>query len=741
MKFIFESDKFRQILMIICLILFVCPQVAFSNCWQNYTNSNEISGSDIIGNYLWLATTGGVVRWNLTDSTYIKYTTVKGLADHNVKDVFVDDIGNIWFGTVEGVQKYDGAVWTTYNTVNSPLPNNTVYAIAQDTMGIMWFGTAYGIAAFDGASTWQVYTDLGGGATNVDVRGIGIDSQNRIWTANNPDIYGDPGGVSVFNGSTWTRHDPNTSGIGQYFLSLTVGGNDYVWAGSWTSGVYVYNGSVWNNYNSSGPLMGNQIECFAVEEDSVIWIANHSNSADGGVSKFNGTTWVHYNTYNSGIQDKRIYSISIDGVNKYFGTGVEGTSKYNNSTWSSFKTSNEPHCNWITSIADNNNGTVYFGTEYYGIAVYDNGVWSLYYSGNSGLYDNNVNCVYIDAGDTLWVGTQWSGVFKHYGSTWIHYDTLNSGLLGNIILSIVKDSQGNLWLGTAGWDGPGGQDGALAKFTGSSWTNYYLSNSGIIDDDGLNVTVDKGDTIWIGSEEGISKYNQFTNSWTNYTTANGLIHNYVRAIAIDSLNNKWFATRGGVSEFDGSTWTNFNMSNGIANNEVRDIAIDSSNIWIATENGVSFFDGANWTTYRQTDSLADNYVKAVCVDVFNNKWFGTRRCGISIYNENTLGVSEIVTDIQVNVNLLMYPNPFTDEIQIHFQVEDNCSKQGFPIVRIFDISGRLVYSIKSISGNSGFVSWDGSDENNEFVNSGVYFIKIQISPENIIGSKRAILIR
>lgn len=63
-----------------------------------------------------------------------------------------------------------------------------------------------------------------GGATNVAVRGIDVDSQNRIWTANNPDDYGDPGGVSVYAGISWTRHNPDPSNIEQYFLFLAVDG-------------------------------------------------------------------------------------------------------------------------------------------------------------------------------------------------------------------------------------------------------------------------------------------------------------------------------------------------------------------------------------------------------------------------------------------------------------------------------------------------------------------------------------
>lgn len=724
-------------LALMLFFMFHSTEILSAGEWTNYTNANEVSGSAINGNYLWVATRGGVVRWDLSDSTYNKFTTKDGLADHDVKDVFVDREGNIWFGTVEGVQKFNGSEWVTFNTTNSPLPSNYVYAIIQDTLGRMWFGTGYGIACLDGTD-WCVWTDLGG-ATNVAVRGIGLDSQNRVWTANNPNNYGDPGGVSVFDGTTWTRHDPNANAIGQYFLSIIVDGNDNVWAGSWTAGVYKYNGVSWVNINSSNSgLMGDQIECFAVEEGGVIWIGNHSTSA-GGVSRFDGTTWTNYNPSNSGIRQRNIYSISINGEEKYFGTSTEGISKlnYTDNAWTYYKTSNEPHCNYITSICCAQNGTIYFGTEYRGVAVFNGTIWWSYASENSGLSDNYVNCVYVDGGDTLWIGTQFAGLFKFDENSWTHFDTTNSGLLGNTITSVAKDSQGNLWLGTSGWNGPSGEDGAVAKFNGSTWTNYYLTNSGLIDDDGINITVDNGDTIWIGTEEGVSKFDQFSNSWTNYSTSDGLVDNRVRKIAIDGENNKWFATRGGVSKFNGTIWTNYTTVDGIAHNDVKDIGVMDRNVWIATANGVSVFNNSAWTTYRQGEGLADNKTSAVCIAPLGSVWFGTEECGVSKYDTTSTGIVD--HELSMNFSLTVSPNPFSNNTMISYHLKGTYFNGSSPSLMIYDPSGRLVRSLKLLS-ESGVVVWDGKDENGNKLRSGIYLIKLQIAPQRYSGTWKIILI-
>ena len=78
--------------------------------WYCYTNSNEISGLAMEWDALWVATTGGVVRWSTFDSSYVKYTTVNGLGDNIVKDTYTDADGTKWFGSLKsGIGRFTGS--------------------------------------------------------------------------------------------------------------------------------------------------------------------------------------------------------------------------------------------------------------------------------------------------------------------------------------------------------------------------------------------------------------------------------------------------------------------------------------------------------------------------------------------------------------------------------------------------------------------------------------------------------
>ena len=156
--------------------------------WRNYTNGNCVLDLAVEGDYVWAATIGGVVRWNRTDGSYVKYTTIDGLADNRVYAIAIDGAGHKWFGTYGGVSEFDGSTWTTYTTADG-LAGNLVGAIAIDGADHMWFGTSGGVSEFDG-STWTTYTTADGLASNW-VYAIAVDGTDHMW-------FGTLGGVSEF---------------------------------------------------------------------------------------------------------------------------------------------------------------------------------------------------------------------------------------------------------------------------------------------------------------------------------------------------------------------------------------------------------------------------------------------------------------------------------------------------------------------------------------------------------------
>ncbi len=143
--------------------------------------------------------------------------------------------------------------------------------------------------------------------------------------------------------------------------------------------------------------------------------------------------------------------------------------------------------------------------------------------------------------------------------------------------------------------------------------------------------------------------------WITYNISDGLVSNDIYTIAIDTSGNIWFGTNGGgISVFDGeNNWetrksTSINSENSImAGNIIYTIAIDTSGYkWFGTNEGAYLFEGGGegedlfkelfkevkWSSYTQLNSgISADIIEFITVDAFNNKWFGTRGGGASVF--------------------------------------------------------------------------------------------------------------
>ena len=97
----------------------------------------------------------------------------------------------------------------------------------------------------------------------------------------------------------------------------------------------------------------------------------------------------------------------------------------------------------------------------------------------------------------------------------------------------------------------------------------------------------EGNYLWCATGAGVVRWNLEDGTHTLYTVTDGLAHQDVTAIAVDSSGNKWFCTHwGGVSKYDGSTWADYTTAEGLASDDVTAIAIDGpSRIWFGTWGG------------------------------------------------------------------------------------------------------------------------------------------------------------
>jgi len=167
----------------------------------------------------------------------------------------------------------------------------------------------------------------------------------------------------------------------------------------------------------------------------------------------------------------------------------------------------------------------------------------------------------------------------------------------------------------------------------SGWSTYNIYD-GVVGNYVKAIAVGPDDTLWFGSfEGGVSHFDGQT--WTIYTTNEGLLSNYVLSIAIAPDGTVWLADGGGVSRFDVQAWTTYTEKDGLTNwKEATAIAVavaPDGTVWFGTwHSGVFYFDGEAWHS-----ALDDNIVPSITITPDGTVWFGTLWNGVFRFDGET----------------------------------------------------------------------------------------------------------
>ena len=208
---------------------------------------------------------------------------------------------------------------------------------------------------------------------------------------------------------------------------------------------------------------------------------------------------------------------------------------------------------------------------------------------------------------------------------------------GNFVRSLALQN-GSLWAGTEG--------GAVHWDSDGSTYRKYTAPEGLGDGDVQAVATEGSSLVWLGTAGG--GLVAYDGALTPFTTADGLIYNWVYAIGLQD-GTKWIGTSNGLNAFDDGatpadksddTWTSFNTGDGLSNNNLRAVTVDTSGRkWLGTSGGgLSVLDDGGtphdkiddqWGSFSQADGLAYSRVYGIVVDEQGRVWSATTS-GLSV---------------------------------------------------------------------------------------------------------------
>lgn len=469
-------------------------------------------------------------------------------------DIEICDNDSVWIVPLysKSLLMFYDDTWTTYDTTNSEMPSNYVRTVAADSGGI-WIGLrktnrdsyiSGGVLYFDG-ETWTPYDTSNTELSGNNVYRIEVSPDDTKWILTSS-------GFTSYNGKEWKTYDSKETGIDGYSaISITFGLGSIPVFGYYPRGIYKMTDTTWYAYPLSADLPSGYVKCVAVEQDNTKWFGTNR-----GAVKYDKGQWTSYPASETSLRAGDVWSIAIDKDNvKWFGEDIHGRaiSSFDGNTWKNYNMWGKKE--WVThyveAIAVDCTNVKWFGSDntiwpaaetFWGSGAnsFDGQTWTRYDTSNSGLAHNKIKCIMVDPDNTKWFGTH-EGLSTYNGSEWTTYDTSNSGLCGGPVKDMAYDSKGLVWIGARK---------GLCSFDGSRWKSY-LEKGGISPSDYiLAVTVKDDGTTLIGTQYNGLKILQ-DSTWTTYTESDGLPDNTVNDITIDKKGTVWICTNEGISRFGG----------------------------------------------------------------------------------------------------------------------------------------------------------------------------------------------
>jgi len=342
-----------------------------------------------------------------------------GLSQITVSCIHQDNRGFMWFGTRNGLNRYDGYSFDIYVTNpedNSSISDNHILCISEDESGNLWVGTNNGLNYLDRTTNkfkrYYSEPDNEGSLSHNTIYGISYDDQNNLWV-------GTGSGLDLFDKETGIFHHIIIEDLlEKKRINKIVRRGDELYLGSLRYGLIIYNleSKQYTMYNDILPdpynIGSSQVKSILFDRDDNLWIGTQEVGV--GVLKKGEDKFIRY-TQKNGLTNNNVRSIAQapDG-NLIIGT-FNGLNIL------------DPKTEEITQYID------------YGV-------------GQGMLSHYSIIDVYFDRSQTLWIGTYGGGIcyYNRYGQKFRFIDPNIGGknLLG--ILGPIVELNNSLYIATEG---------------------------------------------------------------------------------------------------------------------------------------------------------------------------------------------------------------------------------------------------------------------------------------------------
>jgi ligand-binding sensor domain-containing protein/signal transduction histidine kinase len=571
------------------------------------------------------------------------YEVENGLSNNTVFCSTQDKNGFMWFGTKDGLNRFDGyrfKVFNIPNTDKSSLSRDLISALAVDARGTLWVGGQKGLFRFDAQNETLVPVM----DSLKDINDICIDSRGQLW---------------FIAAETICRYNFESGKLDQFYTheyfratSLCETEDGSMWFSSVNGLLHQYDETknTFNSYNvfaHSIPAASAMIEKIISDKDGSIFIGTPAQ----GIKRFNIETKEYRDILSSNADKTAVFVRDLLAVNKdevWFATesGIFILNKTTDQFINLKKKFLDPYSlsdNAVYTLCRDSEGGIWAGTYFGGVNYYPKQHFSFQkffpdYSENS-ISGSAVREICQDHDGNIWIGTEDAGISKlnpvtkkviRFKPTGSPSSISNSNIHGLLIVGH------HLWIGTFehGLDVMDTRTGEVIKHYRAGPGAHELKSNFIV-----SLLQTKNGDIYAGTSNGLFKYNAKGDHFEPVNALDG--GGFIACLMEDTEGNIWAGTHGrGVFFFNPETKQKGhfenqpNNKNGLTTNVVNALYQDSyHHIWIATEGGGLCRLNRNkkdFTRYTTQEGLASNFIFKVIEDAQQTLWISTSKGLVSM---------------------------------------------------------------------------------------------------------------
>ncbi|QJB31916.1 response regulator [Chitinophaga oryzae] len=580
---------------------------------------------------------------------FSKLDIYSGLSHNQVTAILKDTDGFLWFGTVSGLNRYDGytcKVLRSRQNDSTALTDNYVLSLYELPDEKMW------VATKGGPSVYDSHTERFTANANAYLKSLGLPEGNiynitkgpngRYWFLyENGDLFlyarqqakkintNATGKIiavrEAATGSLWMlqqngvlqQYDISSGKTVSTFTAVQQQAKDHppanlfidsdgdIWLWSFAYGAYLFrpqDNSVrpFNENSAPSRLSSGLVSQIVQDNDGLIWIATDH----GGIA----------------LVDKK----------KNFHTTYLLNDPKNPQSLGQ---------NSINALYKDDNGILWAGTYKQGVNYLNSNILQFPHyhhqeADASSLPYDDVNRFVEDKQGNLWIGTNGGGLlyFDRKNNTFRQYqhDPRNpNSISNNVIVSLCLDHQNVLWIGT--------YFGGLNSFDGKKFTRYRHSDqdtSSLADDKVWEVYEDKDRRLWVGTwGAGLDLLDRKTGRFTHFfqERTGNQSSNYISALMGDRKGNLWTGTTYGIMVFSPdrkkiTTYRHSSDKKSLSSNNVICFLEDSKGrVWVGTHEGLNLFNEqtGDFELFTMADGLPDNIILNILEDNSQRLWLST----------------------------------------------------------------------------------------------------------------------